>query len=85
MANTKKKSHYISGRETRKIARYNRKVTKQFEKRKVRKDVEAEYLTEMKNPKNIVEFDNLNINSSGKVKKPKEKKSETTIENIDVQ
>ena len=58
--NKKKKSHYISGRESRKISKQNRKITRDFEKRKKRKDVEAEYLTEMKDPKNIVEFDNLN-------------------------
>ena len=58
--NKKKKSHYISGRESRKIGKENRKITREFEKRKKRKDVEAEYLTEMKNPNNIVEFDNLN-------------------------
>ncbi len=55
----KKKSHYISGRESRKIARQNVKITKQLEKRKTRKNVEAEYLTEMKDPANIVEFDDL--------------------------
>ena len=56
----KKKSHYISGRESRKIARSNAKITRAFEKRKKRKNVESEYLTEMKDPANIVEFDNLN-------------------------
>ncbi len=55
----KKKNHYISGRESRKIARENAKITKELEKRKTRKNVEAEYLTEMKDPKNIVEFDDL--------------------------
>ncbi len=55
----KKKSHYISGRESRKIARENAKITKKLEKRKTRKNVESEYLTEMKDPANIVEFDNL--------------------------
>ena len=55
----KKKSHYISGAESRKIARENAKITKEFEKRKKRKNVESEYLTEMKNPDNIVEFDDL--------------------------
>ncbi len=55
----KKKNHYISGRESRKIARENRKITKELEKRKTRKNVESEYLTEMKDPKNIVEFDDL--------------------------
>ena len=55
-----KKSHYISGKESRKIARENRKITKKLEKRKKRKDVESEYLVDgMKDPKNIVEFDNL--------------------------
>ena len=56
----KKKSHYISGRESRKIARSNAKITKALEKRKKRKNVESEYLTEMKDPANIVEFENLN-------------------------
>ena len=59
MSENKKKSHYISGRESRDIARYNKKITKEFEKRKGRKNVEAEYLTEMQDPSNIVEFDNL--------------------------
>ena len=54
-----KKSHYISGSESRKIARENVKITKEFEKKKKRKNVEAEYLTKMKDPTNIVEFDNL--------------------------
>ncbi len=55
----KKKSHYISARESRKIGKQNRKITKVLEKRKKRKDVEAEYLTKMKDPANIIEFDNL--------------------------
>ncbi len=59
MANEKKKSHYISAKESRKIGKENRKITKNLEKQKKRKDVEAEYLTEMKDPKNIIEFDNL--------------------------
>jgi len=59
MAEKKKKSHYISGKESRKIVRENRKITKVLEKRKTRKNVESEYLTEMKDPANIVEFDNL--------------------------
>ena len=57
MAKSTQKSHYISGRESRKIARQNAKITKKFEKRKQRKNVEAEYLTEMKDPANIVEFE----------------------------
>ena len=53
------KSHYISAKESRKIAKDNLKITKAFEKEKKRKKPESEYLTEMKDPKNIVEFDNL--------------------------
>lgn len=59
MAEEKKKSHYISGKESRRIARENVKITRQFEKRKKRKDVEEEYLSEMKDSENIVEFDDL--------------------------
>ncbi len=59
MADKKKKAHYISGRESRKIGKQNRKITRVLEKRKKRKDVEAEYITEMKDPANILEFDNL--------------------------
>ena len=59
MAEKTNKSHYISAKESRRIAKENIKVTKVFEKRKKRKNVEAEYLTEMKDPKNIIEFDNL--------------------------
>ncbi len=59
MAENKQKSHYISGKESREIAKQNRKITREFEKRKKRKDVEAEYLTEMKDPANIIEFENL--------------------------
>ena len=54
-----KKSHYISGKESRRIAKENIKITKEFEKRKKRKCVEAEYISEMKDPANIVEFDDL--------------------------
>ena len=61
MAEEKKnKSHYISAKESRRIAKENIKITKEFEKRKKRKDVEAEYLSEMKDDKNIVEFEDLN-------------------------
>ncbi len=59
MAEEKKKSHYISAKESRKIAKENVRITKDFEKKKKRKNIEAEYVTEMRDPKNIVEFDNL--------------------------
>ena len=58
MADTKK-THYISAKESRRIAKENAKITKALEKRKHRKDVEAEYITQMKDPKNIVEFEDL--------------------------
>ena len=54
-----KKSHYISAKESRRIAKENVKITKEFEKRKKRKNVESEYLSEMKDPSNIVEFEDL--------------------------
>ena len=54
------KKHYISAKESRKIARENLKITKAFEKEKKRKKPESEYVTQMKDPKNIIEFDNLN-------------------------
>ncbi|MBP3434527.1 MAG: ATP-binding cassette domain-containing protein, partial [Clostridia bacterium] len=61
MADEKKtnKSHYITAKESRRIAKENIKVTRAFEKRKKRKDVEAEYVSEMKDPANIVEFEDL--------------------------
>lgn len=59
MAEEKKNSHYISAKESRRIAKENIKITKEFEKRKKRKNVESEYLSEMKDPNNIVEFEDL--------------------------
>ena len=53
-------SNYLSARESHRISRENRKITKQFEKINKRKNVlEREYLTELKNPNNVVEFENL--------------------------
>lgn len=55
-----KKKNYISARESRAISKRNRKITKEFEKKRDRRNVpESEYLTQMKNPNNVVEFDNL--------------------------
>ena len=55
-----KDSHYISRADAKKIAKANRKTMREFENRKARKNVaESEYLTEMKDPNNIVEFDDL--------------------------
>ena len=53
------KSHYISAKESRKIARENIKITKKLEKNKKCKIPESAYLTEMKDDNNIIEFDDL--------------------------
>ena len=56
----KNQEGYLSGKESRRISRENRKITNQFEKKRKRKNVpESEYLTSMHDPKNAVEFDNL--------------------------
>ncbi len=61
MAENKNKSkHYISGKESRRISRENAKAIAYYEKRKRRKAKEEEYVTQMKDDKNIVEFENLN-------------------------
>jgi len=56
----KKSEGYLSAKESRRISRENRKITNEFEKKRKRKDVpESEYLTQMRDPNNAVEFDNL--------------------------
>ena len=51
---------YLSAKESRRIAKENRKITSQFEKKYKRKNVpESEYLTTMKNPANALEIDDL--------------------------
>jgi peptide/nickel transport system ATP-binding protein len=56
----KKSVNYISGKESRKISRENRKITREMEKKRNRKNIpESEYVTKMKNPDNCVEFDNV--------------------------
>jgi peptide/nickel transport system ATP-binding protein len=51
---------HISARESAKISRENRRITDELEKKRDRKNVpESEYLTEMNDSKNVVEFDNL--------------------------
>ena len=53
-------AHYLSNKESRRIAKENREITKAFEKQKTRKNAsESEYLTSMKDDNNIVEFDDL--------------------------
>ncbi len=55
-----KNDGYLSARESRRISRENRKITNQYEKKRKRKNVpESEYLTQMHDPNNMVEFDNL--------------------------
>ena len=55
-----KDSHYISSKESRRIAKENMRTIKEYEKAKKRKNVpESEYVTQMKDDRNIVEFENL--------------------------
>lgn len=55
-----KNANYISARESREISKRNRKITKEMEKKRNRKNIpETEYVTKMKNPENCVEFDNV--------------------------
>ena len=62
-AQAKKKAKdniHISARESARITRENRRITDAIEKQRKRRNVpESEYLTTMKNPENVVEFDNL--------------------------
>lgn len=56
----KKSENYISGRESRRISRENRRITRELEKKRDRKKVDpSEYMTQMRDPANVVEFDNL--------------------------
>ncbi len=53
-------SDHISARESAKISRENRRITGAIERQRNRKNVpEGEYLTSMRDPANVVEFDNL--------------------------
>ena len=56
----KKNANYISAKETKRISKENRKITSEIEKKRNRKNIpESEYITTMKNPENVVEFDNV--------------------------
>ena len=55
----KKNSHYLSGKEVRAIAKENRKIMNALEKRKHRRAEESEFTTEMKDPANILEIEDL--------------------------
>ncbi|MDI9490111.1 MAG: ABC transporter ATP-binding protein [Clostridiaceae bacterium] len=51
---------YLTIKEEREIARSNRKIMKQFEKAQNRKNVdESEFTTTMRDPRNVIEIDNL--------------------------
>ncbi|MCC8065741.1 MAG: ABC transporter ATP-binding protein [Clostridiales bacterium] len=51
---------YLSAKESRRISRENRRITDEFEKKRKRRHVpEAEYMTQMRDPNNVVEFDDL--------------------------
>ena len=56
----KKGQGYLSAKESRKISRENRKITKELEKKYKRKNVpEEEFLTHMHDPANVLEIENL--------------------------
>lgn len=56
----KKAEGYLSGKEARRISKENRRITNALEKKRKRKNVpESEYLTQMRDPNNAVEFDDL--------------------------
>ena len=56
----KKAEGYLSAKDSRRISRENRRVTKVFEKQHKRKNVpEKEYLTEMHDPNNVLEIEDL--------------------------
>ena len=51
---------YLSAKEARRISKENRRITSAMEKKRKRKNVpESEYLTQMHDPNNALEFDNL--------------------------
>ena len=55
-----KRANYISAKESRRISKENRKITMAFEKEYNRKNVpEEEFKAVMRDPDNVVEFDNL--------------------------
>ncbi|HHV58802.1 MAG TPA: ABC transporter ATP-binding protein [Clostridiaceae bacterium] len=53
-------THYMTLREEIRISKENNRIIREFERKKRRRNVpESEYLTEMRDPSNVVEFDNL--------------------------
>lgn len=57
--NTDNKKHYISQKESRRIAKENSAKIRYYEKQKLRKAHVDEYTTQMQDDNNIVEFDDL--------------------------
>ena len=56
----KREDGYLSAKESRRISRENRKITNKLDKKYKRKNVpEEQYLTEMRNPVNALEIDDL--------------------------
>ena len=55
-----KEASYISTRDSRKISRFNRKLTRRLEKARADANKDPKlYTTKMRDPNNIVEFDNV--------------------------
>ena len=59
MATEKKNKNYLTGKEVKAIAKANAKRIKELERYKNRKAEEAEFLSEMKDPDNILEIEDL--------------------------
>ncbi len=55
----KKERHYLTGKEIRAIVKQNNKITRALEKKKKRKAKESEFLTELRDPSNILEVEDL--------------------------
>ena len=56
----KKKTSYISAKDSRRITKFNRKITKKLERdREQAGKNPAAYTTKMRDPNNVVEFDNM--------------------------
>ena len=56
----KKKSSYISAKESRRITRFNRRVTKKLEADRANANKDPKlYTTKMRDENNVVEFDNV--------------------------
>lgn len=56
----KKNDNYISAKEARAISRFNRRLTRKLEKQRAKMGKDPQlYTTYMRDPKNVVEFDNV--------------------------